>query len=213
MLQRELAEHSRGSRAVPGAVPRRGHLIWTCQRLLCACPAAPAVPLSPQCSQHRFHFSSPHHPRPHTLSISLFFSSPFASFSCWLSRFEASRPPCLCTLLSTPDICRLPAAPLHPPLDARHNLAPSRWGTEGPSWSVEELSSIVLLPPTASIAAGLLGFASQNTIRAPSNLKYNSSSCSCWRRFWLHCPTTFPWDAWTWVSSGGPEGIRAAHAA
>ena len=96
-------------------VPRRGHPTWTCLQLLCACPAAPAVPLSPQHSRHRFHFSSPCRPRPLTLSISLFFSSPFDSFSCWLSIFQASRPRRLCTLLSAPDFHRLPAGPLHPP--------------------------------------------------------------------------------------------------
>jgi len=98
-----------------GPLSWRGHPTWTCPRLLCAHRMAPAVPLSPSAPSTDFTSPPPHRPRPLTLSISLFFSSPFASFSCWLWRFQASGPWRLCTLLSAPDFhSLLAAARTHP---------------------------------------------------------------------------------------------------
>lgn len=71
-----------------------GDTPWgACPRLLCACPVAPTVLLSPPGLPAPISLLlPPRHPQPLTLSISLFFSSPFASFSCWLSRFQAPGP-------------------------------------------------------------------------------------------------------------------------
>lgn len=188
----------RGNTAVVPVCPRRGaprgHPTWTCPRVFCARPTGsaftPALPapislLLPPCC-----------PQPLTLSISLFFSSPFASFSCWLSRFQASRPRCFRAPSSAPDFHGLPAPPsTHPRMlrTTRHH----RDGDRGTI--VEGLGSIALLCP-----AGLLGFATQKMIHFPP--KCDSSPQSWQRGFSVCCPTAFPWDTETWVSSGGPRG-------
>lgn len=98
----------------------------------------PDLPTGFLCPSRRFCFppSAPgtdftsRRPRPLTLSISLFFSSPFASFSCWLSLFQASRPRRFRALSSAPDFRGLPAPPA-PTLGCSAQPGTIARGTEG----------------------------------------------------------------------------------